>query len=337
MTKLIPGLAVVAALTAVAYAVNEYVSNSISPLVAAVVLGVVLTNLGLNRPALAPGLRFAAKRILRIGIVLLGFRLSLGELAKVGAPGLVVVAVVVAATFFGVQWLGQLLGLSRGFSLLVATGYAICGASAIAAMEPMSDATEEEVAYAVALVTLAGTLAIFVLPPLGRAFGMSTHEFGSWVGASVHDVGQVVATSSGWRNDPDESRKAAIIVKLSRVVLLAPMVAGVSVAHRRRSVRVADARPDSAAKLPPIIPLFVAGFLAAVVARTVGLVGAGTAKDIKVAETLLLSAALVGLGAAVNVRKLIKLGGRPLVLGLISWLLIASLSYAGVILVDRLG
>lgn len=330
-----------AVLTAVAWAISHFISESISPLVAAVVLGAAITNLGINRPTFGPGLRLAAKKLLRLGIVLLGFRLSIGELAKVGAPGLLVVALVVAVTFFGTQWMGRALGLSRSLSLLVATGYSICGASAIAAMEPMADATEEEVAYSVALVTLAGTLAIFLLPPLGVLLGMDAHLYGSWVGASVHDVGQVVAAASGWTSGIDESRKSAIIIKLTRVILLAPMVAGVSLAHRRRVLKAHQTNTEEGAaerpaKLPPIVPLFVAGFLAAVVIRSAGVISPATASGIKVAEGLLLSAALVGLGAGVDVKRLFRLGGKPLLLGGISWLLIAVVSYAGVVLVAHL-
>ena len=126
----------------------------ISPLVVAVLFGAVAANVGLVRAPMRSGLRWSARHVLRAGIVLVGLRLSLREVAHLGPRALAAVVVVVAATFFGTQWLGKRLGLSSGLSLLVATGYSICGASAIAATEPFADATEEEVAYAIALVTM---------------------------------------------------------------------------------------------------------------------------------------------------------------------------------------
>ncbi|HEY4331865.1 MAG TPA: putative sulfate exporter family transporter, partial [Ilumatobacteraceae bacterium] len=228
-TNIVAGLALVAGCVAIAFAVHAAVA-AISPLVVAVVLGALLTNLGWVPDRCRDGLRFATKRLLRIGIVLLGFRLALGDVAHLGGPSIAVVVGVVLLTFFGTQWLGAKLGINRDLSLLVATGFSICGASAIAAMEPLSDASEEDVAFSIALVTLCGSLAIAVLPPLGRLLGMRPEVFGSWVGASVHDVAQVVVTAS---TAGSVALSAAVVVKLTRVAMLAPMVAGVSVNRRR--------------------------------------------------------------------------------------------------------
>ena len=213
----LPGLAVAFGVAVIGYVVHESV-DILSPHVIAVTLGVLGATFGRVETSMRPGLKVAAKRVLRIGIVLLGFRLSLGELGELGPGALVSVAIVVVATFFGTQWMARRLGLSPSLGLLMATGYSICGASAIAAVEPFADASEEEVAYSIALVTLCGTLAIVVLPSLGTLIGLSAHDFGSWVGASVHDVGQVVAAAS---THGPEALKAAVVVKLVRVALLA--------------------------------------------------------------------------------------------------------------------
>jgi uncharacterized integral membrane protein (TIGR00698 family) len=320
-TNVAPGLALVALCAAVAFAL-QHVQTTVPPLMASVVIGALLSNLDLVPTWAKPGTQFAAKKLLRLGIVLLGTQLAVREVVKLGGPGLAVVAVVVATTFFGTQWLGHRMGISKGLSLLIATGYAICGASAIAAMEGVSDADEEEVAFAIALVTLCGSLAIVVLPALAHPLGLQGTQFGQWVGASVHDVAQVVATAS---TKGTESLKAATIVKLTRVVLLAPMVAGMTFARRHHPVEIADG-----AKRPPIMPLFVAGFLVAIALRSTGAFSKGTLTHLKSFQTWLLAAALVGLGTGVQLRKLRKLGGRPLLLGLISWILIAGVSYAGV-------
>ena len=317
------GLGVAGAAVAVAFAIHRR-STAVSPLVISVAIGVLLTNLGLITDQMRPGLTYGAKRLLRVGVVLLGTQLAARNVVDLGGPGLLVVLVVVVATFFGTQWLGRWLGLSGPMSLLVATGFSICGASAVAAIEPISGADEEEVTYAIAMVTLCGSLAIVVLPLINRLWlKLDDATFGSWVGASVHDVAQTVAASSAVS---EEARRAAVIVKLTRVVLLAPLVAGVSVWRRRQGVTVA-----SGAR-PPVLPLFVVGFLAAIALRSTGWMSAPTLKTLKSAEQILLAMALVGLGAGVQWSKLRRVGGRPLVLALASWVFIAALSLGGVAL-----
>ncbi|MGA0765944.1 MAG: YeiH family protein, partial [Ilumatobacteraceae bacterium] len=265
-TKHLPGLAVAALIASVAFVVEYVVKNNtpviISPLVIAVVLGALVSNFGLLPEKCRVGLGFAARNLLRLGIVLLGLQLSFSQVRELGAPGLALVVVVVAVTFVGTQWLGKKMGLSSGLSLLVATGFSICGASAIAAMRPVSDADDDDMAYAIALVTICGTLAIFLLPAIGEVIGFSGAEFGSWVGASVHDVAQTVATAASGN---DDAQNAAIVVKLTRVMLLAPLVAAVSFTRRQQLNRtnVGDAKSQKA-KLPPIVPLFIIGFIAAI-------------------------------------------------------------------------
>ena len=320
-----PGIGVVAVLVAVAFGVTA-ITDRVSALVVSLLLGAFVANVGLVDERLAPGLAFASRRMLRLGIVLLGFRLALDDVGQIGGPpGIVVVIAVVVLTFFATRFLAGRLGVSGPLGLLVATGFSICGASAIAAMRPLSDADDEEVGYAIGLVTLYGTLAVVALPLLDRLLlGLGEEAFGWWSGASVHDVAQVVATAS---TRGETALETAVVVKLSRVVLLAPMLVAVSVARNRRIA--GDASPR-----PPLIPLFVIGFLAAAAVRTAGLLGDDALDAIKQAETVLLAAAMVGLGASIRLADLRRLGGRPLLLGGISWLLIAVVSYGGVLLVQ---
>jgi uncharacterized integral membrane protein (TIGR00698 family) len=224
--------------------------------------------------------------------------------------------------------LARKLGLTRSLGLLMATGYSICGASAIAAVEPFADATEEEVAYSIALVTLCGTLAIVVLPLVGSLLGLTDGQFGAWVGASVHDVGQVVAAAStrGRGSAANASLKLAVIVKLTRVALLAPLLAGVAVAARRRPH--SDALEQ--AGRPPLLPLFIVLFLGAAALRSAGAVPVAWRPHIQDVETVLLGMGLFGLGSNVDLRKLRAVGGRPLVLGLTSWVLVAGVSLLAV-------
>ncbi|MFE3500445.1 YeiH family protein [Kitasatospora sp. NPDC059160] len=336
-----PGLLLAAVGVAAAIAVHAAVP-AVPKLTAAVVLGMAAAHLPGLRPVVRgvarSGLSTAGKRLMRLGIVLLGLKLSLDDVLGLGWATVAMVLTVVAATFAGTLWLGRRLGLPGDQPLLVATGYSICGASAIGAVSQAAGSEEEDVASSVALVTLCGTLAIAVLPLLQHPLGLGEIEFGRWVGASVHDVGQVVATAQ--TGGPGALREA-VLVKLMRVVLLAPLVAGVAVTVRRnaRAARRAGADgsdgADGAAKAgrrPPIVPLFVAGFLAMIVLRTTGVLPERALTLAGDAQELLLAAALFGLGSAVHLPTMAKTGGRIALLGLGSWVVVAGVSYAGVLL-----
>ena len=221
-----PGLVFVGVVTFVGFVIH-WNFETISPLVASLVLGVLIGNIISIPKIFVSGQKFAAKKVLRFGIVLLGTQLALKQVVDLGGRELIVVVGVVALTFLGTLWLGPRLGISKSLSLLIATGFSICGASAVAAMEGVVEADEEEVTYAIALVTLCGSLAIVLLPLFRNVLSLSDPQlFGSWVGASVHDVAQVIATSS---TGGETAVHAATVVKLSRVVLLAPLVAIVSI------------------------------------------------------------------------------------------------------------
>ena len=327
-----PGLSFISAVTYAGFNIH-WKFETISPLVASLVLGVLIGNIFAIPKILGPGQKFAAKKVLRFGIVLLGTQLAVKQVVDLGGRELIVVVGVVALTFLGTLWLGPRLGISKSLSLLIATGFSICGASAVAAMEGVVEAEEEEVTYAIALVTLCGSLAIVLLPLLRNVLGLSDPQlFGSWVGASVHDVAQVIATSS---TGGDSAVQAATVVKLSRVVLLAPLVASVSIwVHRSSSGLVAKAKAkNTATKRVSVVPLFVIGFLVMIAVRTTGVIPDNLLTTLKTIEQVCLASALVGLGSDVRVSRLIKVGGRPLLLALISWFGIAVVSLIGVRLV----
>ena len=325
-----PGLVFVGVVTFVGFVIH-WNFETISPLVAALVLGVLIGNMISIPEIFVPGQKFAAKKVLRFGIVLLGTQLALKQVVDLGGRELIVVVGVVALTFLGTLWLGPRLGVSKSLSLLIATGFSICGASAVAAMDGVVEADEEEVTYAIALVTLCGSLAIVLLPLLRNVLGLSDPQlFGSWVGASVHDVAQVIATSS---TGGDSAVQSATVVKLSRVVLLAPLVACVSIwVHRSSSGLVAKTKKTDK-KHVSVVPLFVVGFLVMIAVRTTGVIPDNWLTRLKTIEQVCLASALVGLGSDVRVSRLIKVGGRPLLLALISWFGIAVVSLLGVRLV----
>ncbi|HEX5496256.1 MAG TPA: putative sulfate exporter family transporter [Mycobacteriales bacterium] len=315
-----PGLAVVAAGVLGAYLVS-HVLPWLGALSVAVGLGALLRNSGLLRERLVPGTTFATRRLLRAGVVLLGLRLAVGQVLSLGPAELAVVVTTVVTTFAGTLLLGRWWNVRPGTRLLVATGFAICGAAAVAAMDSVSDTDEEDVATAVALVTLFGGLAIVVLPALRGPLGLDARSFGMWTGASVHEVAQVVAAAS---TGGAVALACAVVVKLTRVVLLAPLVAG-SGLLRGRSTRHPDGGPR-----PPAVPVFVLGFLTMIAVRSTNLLPAGVLAGARALTTVLLAAALFGLGTAVHVPTLARTGSRAVALGAASTLLATTVAWLGV-------
>ncbi|MDJ0349936.1 putative sulfate exporter family transporter [Cryobacterium sp. PH29-G1] len=320
-----PGVAAAGAAALLAWSIH-LLMPSIPLLTAAVALGILVAQLPVARPALqgrlAPGLSVAAKTFMRLGIVLLGLKLSLIDIAHLGWVSIASVVAVLAITFVVTLWLGKLFKLPGHQPLLIATGFSICGASAIGAMSQVVKSKDEDTATPVALVTLCGTLAIVVLPLLWHPLGFSALQFGHWVGASVHDVGQVVATA---QIAGPAALAVAIVIKLTRVLMLAPMVAITSFIVRRR----ADI-PAVGTKHPPIVPLFVAGFIAAMLVRTLVPLPIAVTDGADTVQTVLLAMALFALGTAVRLGPLVRTGWRALLVALLSWTLIASLAWGAV-------
>ncbi|PPF28528.1 putative sulfate exporter family transporter [Rathayibacter tritici] len=317
-----PGVAA-CAVAAVLAALLHAAVPAVPMLTAAVALGILVAQLPSARRmlggALAPGLAFSSRSLMRTGIVLLGLKLSLIDIAALGWGAILVVVGIVLATF-GLTWaLGRALRLPGQEPLLLAAGFSICGASAIGAMAGATRAKQQEQATPVALVTLCGTLAIAVLPALAQPLGLSDVQFGHWVGASVHDVGQVVATA---QVAGASALAVAVVVKLTRVLMLAPMVA-VAAAVTRRGNEPGGTRPA-------ILPLFVIGFLAAVLLRTLLPLPEEVLATADTTQTWLLAAALFALGSAVRVRALVTTGWRALVVALVSWAAIAAMGLAAV-------
>jgi len=316
MSPAAPGLLFCTAGTGVAWLAHRAFGPLALP-TAAVLLGVLAANLGLVPEAARPGSALAARRLMRAGIVLLGLQVSVSDIAGLGPGTLAMVPVVVAATLLGTWWLGRRMGLNAHLALLVAAGFAVCGASAVAAVNgACGEEDQRDTVTAIALVTLCGTLAIGVLPALRGPLGLSLPDFGRWTGASVHDVGQVVAAASA---AGPAALAPAVAVKLIRVALLAPIAAGVSLTRR-----------TGTGTRPPLVPLFVAGFLAMIAIRATGRVPQEVLVPAGQVQGLAFGAAMFGAGSAVRIGTLLRTGRRALVLGLCSWLLIAAVAYAGV-------
>ncbi len=267
----------------------------LSPLLVAMVLGAVAGNTLRSDDLARWCSQGAAKTMLRLGIVLLGLRISFSQLADLGVRGLLVIAVTVLGVWSLTLWLGRRLGIAEDLTQLIAAGFSICGAAAIAAVQDGVRATQRHVAVAVALVTLFGTAMIGLIPLVSDLLGLSQQQRGVWAGASIHEVAQVVATGSLLGTS---ALTIAVTVKLGRVLMLAP----VHLLAVRSSGPVTDRLP--------VLPWFVTGFLGAVAVRSALNLPSDVLDTLDVVATLLLGAGMFGLGAGIVLRTLLPLPWR---------------------------
>jgi uncharacterized integral membrane protein (TIGR00698 family) len=310
-----PGVFLAALISAAAFGLHELPGiTALSPLILSILLGIAFHNL-VGTPARAQdGVGFALKRILRFAIILLGLQLTAVQIADVGTTGLAVIALTLVATCLFTTWFGQLLGVERKLAQLIAAGTSICGASAVIATNTVTDAHDEDVAYAVACVTVFGSMAMFAYPLLPGLLHLDPRAYGLWSGASIHEIAQVIAAAF---QDGRQAGEFGTIAKLSRVALLAPVVITLGLNASRRGPRTQVRAP---------IPWFVLGFIVLVALNSVIVIPADARTVIVGVTTFLLSMALAAMGLSTDIAKLRAKGLRPLALGAAAFLFIATFS-----------
>src|SRR4051812_47116810 len=319
---LLPGLLLSAAIAGAGFGLRQLPGLTLfSPMILAIVAGMAFQNLIGTPHRAKPGVIFSMRRILRLAIVLLGLQLTAAQVADVGARGLAVIVLTLVSTFLMTTWIGRLLGVERKLTELIAAGTSICGASAVIATNTVTGAKDEDVAYAVACVTVFGSIAMVVYPLLPGLLHLDAHAYGLWAGASIHEIAQVVAAAF---QDGREAGEFGTIAKLSRVMMLAPVVIALGLVAARRARRAGAA--DVQARAP--LPWFVLGFIALAGLNSLVALPAGFKADIATATTFLLSMALAAMGLETDIRKLRAKGVRPLILGLAAFLFIAGFSLA---------
>ncbi|HUP65315.1 MAG TPA: putative sulfate exporter family transporter [Thermoanaerobaculia bacterium] len=360
MTRILPGLLAAVGVTLVSsfFAVfaGRWVAslqtdqasvggNPVSPVIVAILLGLLISVVFGVRPVLKPGTDFAMKTLLRAGIILVGIRLSLLDVLELGAIGVPFVATIIIAAVLLSRWLARRLGVSENFGLLTAAATSICGITAALATAPAIRADEREVAYAVANTTLFGMLAMLIYPWVANAvFGASSIGAGLFLGTSIHDTSQVVGAALAYRQmfGDELAFKAATVTKLTRnlfIIAIVPLLGWL--AARRRG---AGGEETSAARASwsTLVPLFVLGFLGMALIRTLGDLSirrGGTAFGlIEPADWLrltdllgssisgwLLATAMAAVGLSTNLAAFRKLGSRPLWLGALVALAVGAL------------
>ena len=296
----------------------------------ALALGLLLGASAEVRARLLPGATIAARYALRIGITLLGARITLGQLLATGAGSVISIALTVSAALLLGMWLARRLGIVPPLSTLITVGMAICGNSAILALSPIIGARHRETAYAVSTITLFGLLGVLALPILGRLLGLGDAAFGTWAGLAVNDTAQVVATGYAYSAPAGD---VATVVKLTRNLAILPVLLGATW-WAARSLDDAGDTPAPSSTLAMVtraVPWFVLGFVAFAALRSAGLLDGplptgGTLADLSsTLASLLILVALAGVGLATDVRAMLGVGARPFVLGASIWIAIGLL------------
>jgi uncharacterized integral membrane protein (TIGR00698 family) len=325
-----PGLVVSAMLATIAFLLADQPffrdTLHLSALLLVILVGMALRTIMHVPEWAAPGVRMAQRPVLRWAVAGLGFRLSLGEILKIGAPALVVVVTSVFTALLLGWWVGRRLGLNDKLATLLAVGGGICGASAVVAADSVVQAEKSDSALAVGIITLLGTIGIIVYPWIGRAAAMDTFRFGLWDGASLHEMAQVVAAASGFAK---ESTAAATVVKLVRICLLAPVV--FFLAWRMRAVTHVEAgRPQVSA-----VPWFLLVFVLFAAVNTTGWLPKDWVHFIQQGDVWLLCVGMAGVGLQTSFHDLGRAGFAPIAAGVAQWIVLAGVSYALAVLIVR--
>ena len=316
-----PGLAAAAVVAVVARFMASWLPGAFSEVLLAVWIGLVIASVGRLPSSTDRGLRFSQQRVLRLGIVLLGARLSLGDIASIGAGALGLIVLCMSAVFAFVLFVGSLASLPRRLVLLIGVGTAVCGNSAIIATAPVVKAEEREVSFAVATITLFGTLAVFIYPLVGSLLQLSNVTFGLWSGVAINDTSQVLAASAAYSS---ESRDIATVVKLVRNTLMAPLILLIALCWSRSGAAVGDKQAHQSAL--KAFPLFVLGFLAMALLRSVGLIDTEPARLLDEIAKACIVVALAAVGLSTRIGLLRSVGPRPFLLGIGAGVLLAAVS-----------
>ncbi len=305
----------------------QFIKNlSLSPLIVGIILGMLYANSLRNRlpETWVPGINFCSKQVLRAGIVLYGFRLTFQSVIAIGASAILIDVIIVTCTILLGILVGKLLKMDNDLALLTATGSAICGAAAVLGAEPVVKSEPHKTAVAVSTVVIFGTLSMFIYPILYRAgvFDLTPEQMGLYTGSTLHEVAHVVGAGNAMGKEISDS---AIIVKMIRVMLLAPVLLIMSFALARRALKAVkgDKNTNTTQRGKITIPWFAFGFLAVIGFNSFDWLPVPVVDGINSLDTFMLTMAMTALGAETNFEKFKQAGAKPFLLAAILyiWLL----------------
>jgi len=342
-----PGYAVALLVAAAAYLIHylpfapfrlvgEFgVRRPVSPAIIAILLGVACRNMLTLPTVILEGSKGIVRKVIPVTIVLTGFSLNLTSIEKVGARVLAIILVSICVATGSAYLFGRMLKLWKRTALLIGVGTAICGNSAIVAVAPLIDATDEDLMLSMSTINLLGLPLMFLFPLAGAMLGLGDQAYGVWAGSSIHAVPQVVAAAFAFS---PAAGSIATLVKLVRVALLAPFTFALAIAYARRK-----RKGDVSVRYSRLVPTFLWGFVAAALMNTLGLIPAlefhpvwlasrsfsfSSASALVEAGSLLLALAMAAMGLDVDIHFLARVGGRAVLTGIVSCLALCAASLA---------
>lgn len=317
--KIIPGVVAGVIVTILTYLLqNMWIIKklNLSTLIIAIILGALIKNtVGVSKK-FEGGIKFCSKKVLRIAIVMLGFKLSFSQILKMGPKAVIVILISTTSTILFTNYLGKKFNLKDKLTTLLATGISICGAAAVAAVNSIIKSDEEDVAYSIGVVTVLGTIFMFIYPVISNLFKMNSQLYSIWAGASIHEVAQVVAAGFTVSNDVGTQ---ATIVKLTRVLFIIPVTIILSLTSSKRENSKFSFKNIS-------IPYFVLLFLLVVVINSSVQIPKNILDLLVKIDGYLMTLAMAGLGLDLSIASMKKVGLKPLYLGIISSLFISLIS-----------
>ena len=290
----------------------------LGPVMVAIILGIAVRNLVPVHGIFEGGIRFSFRQVLRLGVAGLGFSLTFGEIASVGVKGFLLDTLVILGTYLFARLLVRPLGLSQEMSWLLATGTAICGASAVAAANSVVKAKDEEVAFAVTTVTFFGTLSMFLFPAIEHWMGFPLDVYGAWAGSSIHEVAQVIGATV---NVSPSSLALGTILKLTRVVFLLPVIILLEfwILKGRREKGGSSRREH--------FPWFVVAFAVVVGINSLHILKPSLTDAFNNLDSILLAIAMAGLGLETRLSKVFHVGVAPVKAGVALWIFVSVLGF----------
>lgn len=275
-----------------------------------------------------PGLKFTSKKILKFAIILLGASLSIGVILNVGKMSLAVMVFTLLTCFGGGYIVGRLLGMNWKLSNLISAGTGICGGSAIAAIAPVIDAEDKDIAYAMSATFLFDMAMILLFPIMGHAMGLSDTAYGLWAGTAVNDTSSVVAAGYAFS---EAAGDFATMVKLTRTLAIIPTVLVFSLVQarlrRKEAVNVGNAE-GARINILSLFPWFILGFVALAILNSFGLIPVAISAGAKELSKFLMVAALAAIGLGTNFKEMRKSGIAPMVHGFIISALVVVVAIA---------
>ena len=292
----------------------------------AILAGMLITFLLPDKSRLQKGITFTSKKILQYAVILLGFGLNLSEIAKVGAQSLPIIVSTIATALLIAYFVSRRLQMPDNVATLIGVGSSICGGSAIAAAAPVVGANDGEIAQSISVIFLFNVLAALIFPSLGMALGLSTDGFGLFAGTAVNDTSSVTAAAAAWDglHTGANALDTATIVKLTRTLAIIPIVLGLAFLRGKK-----EGVSGGSVNFQQIFPMFIMYFvLASCVTTVCSLLGVPMAvfAPFKSLSKFFIIMAMAAIGLNTNIVKLVKNGGKPILLGACCWMGITAVS-----------